>query len=272
MRYIAPERGTVPAGVFRHPAFADLEPELLALCEQPDWPAVERLNTLWPARPDAVPRRFVDQATLDDGLHYEMRIAGSGVIATRRDNWHDLFNAMVWLRNPDIKAALNRRQVEDIRRVGTRQRTRAQSALTHFDEAGAVLRLADDAMLSFWDAHDWPAFFGAWDAACRDGNVQLWLFGHSIHEHALNPAIALVAKALVIDSPLPLNGHEMDTAIAQAIAAKCCLNDPQELRPIPLAGIPGWHPEHGSVDFFTRVPSFRPKRAGKSYPQPLKMR
>ena len=161
MRYIAPERGTLAAGVFRHPAFAGLDAGLLALCLQPDWPTVDSLNALWPERPDGGRMRFVDQATLADGKHYEVRIFEDGIIATRRDNWHDLFNAMVWLRDPYIKMALNRRQVEDIRRVGTRERTRGQCALTHFDEAGAVLRLSDADMLSAWDAHDWPAFFGA---------------------------------------------------------------------------------------------------------------
>lgn len=269
MRYIAPERGTVASAVFEHPAFADFGPQLLALCGQADWPTVESLNSLWP---DSEHRRFVQQAPLADGLHYETRIFERGAIATRRDNWHDLFNAMAWLRNPRIKAALNRRQTEDIRRVGTRERTRAQCALTHFDEAGAVLRLADAAMLSAWDAHDWPALFGAWPEAQNGGRIQLRLFGHSIHEHALNPAVALVAKALVIDCTQPLGVAEMDAAVAQAIEAKRCLNDPQELRPIPLSGIPGWHPAHGSADFFERLPCFRPKRAGKTYPPPLKMR
>lgn len=274
MRYSAPERASLPAGVLEHPAFSGLEPVLLALCRQAHWPAVESLNALWPPPLASGERslRFIAQDQLDDDAHYETRIFDSGAIATRRDNWHDLFNAMVWLRNPRIKAALNRRQVEDIRRVGTRERTRAQCALTHFDEAGAVLRLDDADMLSAWDAHDWPALFGAWDAAHRQGRIQLWLFGHSIHEHALNPAIALVAKALVIDSAHALGLQQMDAVLAQAIDARRCLNDPQELRPIPLSGIPGWHPEHGRADFFERLPCFRPKRAGKTYPEPLRMR
>lgn len=272
MRYIAPERGMLAPGVFGHPAFADIEPTLLALCQQAHWPDVDDLNALWPTAGTDNDRhlRFVAQDGLHDGEHYEMRIFDSGRIATRRDNWHDLFNAMVWLRNPCIKAALNRRQVEDIGRFGTRQRSRAQCALTHFDEAGAVLRLDDPAMLAAWDTHDWPALFGAWEAARHGGRVQLWLFGHSLHEHALNPDIALVAKALVIAGPRALGLHAMDAFIAQAIAAQRCLNDPQELRPIPLSGIPGWHPQYACPDFFERLPCFRPKRAGKTYPEPLR--
>ena len=273
MRFIAPERDALPDRVFEQPLFADIEPELLALCRQAHWPEPESLNAFWPppVAAGAYSLRFIAQDDLDDGAHYETRIFESGAIATRRDNWHDLFNAVVWLRNPCMKAALNRRQAEDIRRFGTRERTRAQCALTHFDEAGAVLRLDDAGMLSAWDTHDWPALFAAWDNARQQGRVQLRLFGHSLYEHALNPAIALVAKALVIDSRHALGHAEMDALVAQAIEARRCLNDPQELRPIPLSGIPGWHPEHGCADFFERQPCFRPKRAGKIYPEPLRV-
>ena len=46
--------------------------------------------------------RFAAQtdALLADGLHYETRIATSGMIATRDANTHDLFNALIWLTHP----------------------------------------------------------------------------------------------------------------------------------------------------------------------------
>lgn len=270
MRFIAPARGAIPDATFAHPAFADIAPGLLALCRQAQWPDIAALNACWPAD-DAGGRgyRFIAQDDLQDGRHYELRIEESGLIATRRDNWHDLFNALVWLRQPRTKAALNRRQVADIRRIGIRQRTPAQNALTHFDEAGAVLRLADAGMLAAWDAHDWPALFGAWPQAERAGRVQLWLFGHALHEHALDPGIALVAKALVIDGADALTVDAMDVRLADAIDAGRCLRDPQELRPIPLSGIPGWHAGQAQVDFYRRMPCFRPKRPGRIYPAPL---
>ena len=270
MRFIAPVRGGIPDATFAQPVFADIAPGLLALCRQAQWPDIDALNACWP-EDDAGGRgyRFIAQDDLQDGLHYELRIEQSGLIATRRDNWHDLFNAMVWLRQPRTKSALNRRQVADIRRVGMRERTRAQCALTHFDEAGAVLRLADAGMLSAWDTHDWPAFFGAWQAASRDGRVQLWLFGHALHEHALNPGIALVAKALVIESTEAMALDAMDARLAEAIDTGRCLQDPQELRPIPLSGIPGWHAGQTQADFYRRTPCFRPKRPDKTYPEPL---
>lgn len=273
MRYLAPERDQIEPQVYAHPVFATLAEGQQDLCRSEAWPDMATLNALWNSSANAggQPYHFVEQAALHDDRHYEQRIAESGIIATRARNWHDLFNAFIWMRFPAIKQALNARQVVDIARVGPRQRTRGQCALTQFDEAGAVLRLHDAALQAAWDAHDWPYLFRNWADAERRGMVQLWLFGHSLFEHALTPAIALVAKALVINAATPLDDDSMASRIAEGIASGELLNDPQELRPIPLTGIPGWHPEHAADDFFTRVPCFRPKRAGRQYPSPLRV-
>lgn len=272
MRYRAPARAEVPASLFAHPAFDGLTETQRGLCVQPHWPGIDDLNALWsaPLSDAGVRLRFTAQETLDDGLHYERRIHDHGLIATRGDNWHDLFNAFVWMRFPALKAALNRRQVEDLARVGASRRTRGQSAMTHFDEAGAIVRLDDERLLSAWDAHDWPTLFRGWQAAERRGALQCWVFGHALMEHALTPAIALVAKALVIAYPAPMDDAQTDALLAAHVSAGLCLNDPQELRPIPLSGVPGWHPEHGHPDFFQRLPCFRPKREGRLYPAPIR--
>jgi hypothetical protein len=56
--------------------------------------------------------------------------------------------------------------------------------------------------------------------------------------------------------------------VADGIASGRLLSDPQELRPLPLAGVPRWHPDSSSPDFFARMPCFRPIRAGRQYPAP----
>jgi Protein of unknown function (DUF3025) len=271
MRFIAPARADLDASIFQHPVFLSLAEQHLRLCQTESWPDVDYLNTLWsmPSYAANTVHQFVAQEMLSDELHYEQRIAEYGGIATRTENWHDLFNAFIWLRFPAIKAALNARQCQDIARVGVKQRTRSQCALTHFDEAGAVIRIADSELLKHWDAHDWPAFFAAWQPAYEAGTAQLWLFGHSIFEHALNPDIALVAKALVFVCQEPMSDAEMDSFLAARIVKQQCLMDPQELRPIPLSGIANWHALYGQADFYQAVPCFRPKRPGKLYPEPL---
>ena len=61
----------------------------------------------------------------------------------------------------------------------------------------------------------------------------------------------------------------IDEWIAAAIAAGRCLGDPQELRPLPLSGIPGWHRQAQDAGFYRDQPCFRPVRAGRIYPGPL---
>lgn len=273
MRYHAPERGLIDASVFDHPVFAMFDADQQHIVRSAYWPEMAELNALWraPRLADGQCLRFVDQNSLQDNRHYEQRIAETGAIATRPRNWHDLFNAFIWMHYPAIKQALNARQVADIARVGPKQRTRGQCALTQFDEAGVVLRLHEADLQLAWDAHDWPYLFRNWAEAERRGALQVWLFGHSLFEHALTPTIALVAKALVIDAEQALDDLGMASLIAEGIAGNALLNDPQQLRPLPLTGIPGWHPEHADADFFTRVPCFRPKRDGRHYPPPLRL-
>lgn len=271
MRFTAPERADLDPAVFTHPVFDTLAHAHLALCRQPDWPEVDSLNAFWPASENrgGTPYRFAAQETLADGLHYEQRIFEQGLIATRSRNWHDLFNAFIWLRYPRIKAALNVRQCQDIAEVGAKQRTRSQCALTHFDEAGAVIRLSDERLLAHWDEHDWPALFAGLNHALAGGEAQIWLFGHSIYEHALNPDIALIAKAQVFIGGAKADDGSMDAWLAGRIIGRQCFADPQELRPIPLSGLAHWHAGYGQEDFYRSVPCFRPKRAGKNYPAPL---
>ena len=44
------------------------------------------------------------------------------------------------------------------------------------------------------------------------------------------------------------------------------LCDPLELRPLPLAGVPDWHPGNRREAFFGEAACFRPVRAGRCYP------
>ncbi len=208
-----------------------------------------------------------DQALLDDGLHYETRIAERAAIATRAENWHDLFNAAIWCRYPSIKRALNAQQIAHIAVMGAAQRNRAQYALTQFDEAGIIVRVRDSHLLACWDRHDWTALFHAHADAWRDGGIRIAaVIGHALLEHALMPGVFLVGKCLVVQ------GDGDDDAcvarVARAIGEGDALNDPLELRPLPLAGIPGWHPGQDSR-FFAEAECFQPVREGRVYPAPL---
>lgn len=262
MRFVAPSRADVPADVYATPplaAWRDAADWLVS----PQFPAVAALNDGWR---DAGGRRFVEQTPelLADGLHYETRIARRGEIATRADNWHDFFNALVWRRYAPVKAALNARQVAEIGVMGDKARNRAQCALTHFDEGGVIVEVRDASLLALWDAHDWHGLFWRERDAWRDGRIEAHVFGHALLEMALVPHTVITGKALAVV------GDEPAGAVASAIAGARALTDPQELRPLPVSGIPGWHRDNADEAFYRTAPCFRPLRPGRTYPRPLR--
>ncbi|MBD7954133.1 DUF3025 domain-containing protein [Stenotrophomonas sp. Sa5BUN4] len=262
-RFVAPPREAVDAACFVHPLFDALAPfsRLLAGAE---WPSIEMLNGVLPLQD----KRLVEQdaALLADGRHYEQRIAETGSIATRASNWHDLFNALVWARHPAIKRALNTRQCLHIRQMGAHVRNRAQAALTQFDESGVIVRVRDARLLAAWNAHDWQALFvqGAGQWASGDIAVAA-VIGHALMEQALLPTRLLVGKCLVVQGE---DDAACIAAVALALDEGAVLQDPLELRPLPLAGIPGWHPRQ-DAGLYEQTAYFRPLRAGRGYPPPL---
>ena len=261
MRFVAPARSAVDADCFDHPVFAAFVRHL-DLITSPQWPSLDVLNARMAAVDPGI--RFVQQdaALLADGEHYETRIARRGHVATRADNWHDLLNALVWMRYPALKRALNARQVADIAIAGPRQRTRGQCALTHFDEAGIVVIARDDRIVDAWNRHDWPQLFLTHAATWRQ-DMGVHVFGHALLEHALYPQPYLVGKAMLLRSD---TSADLPPQLAQAIESGRLLRDPQELRPLPLAGVPGWHPRAGEPAFYDDAPCFQPVRAGRRYP------
>jgi len=259
-RFVPPPRAAVDPQAFRHPLFGGLQ-DFRDLLGGTAWPSIAALD----ARLALPGKRLLEQdaALLADGLHYEVRIA-QGRIATRADNWHDLFNALVWARFPQLKQALNAQQCRHIEAMPPGQRNRAQAALTQFDETGVIVRVCDDALLAAWDGHDWPAVFEP--TRWHSGDIAIAaVFGHALMEQALLPGRLLVGKCVVVQ------GDDDDRCIAEVAAAigeGRAITDPAQLRPLPLAGIPDWH-ERQDAAFYADADYFRPLRAGRAYPPPL---
>ena len=129
-------------------------------------------------------------------------------------------------------------------------------------------------LLALWDAHDWHGLFWRENAAWRDGRIEAIVFGHALLEHALKPRQLLVGKAIVVavparDSAPGVGSADAIAAVSERIRGGSALNDPQELRPLPLSGIPGWHAECDDEAFYRRAPCFRPVRADRRYPPAL---
>lgn len=264
-RFVAPRRSELGADVFARPPLSAW-PDEAGWLRSAQFPGVDELNSGWDA-----PWRFVEQTVelLADGLHYESRIHDQGRIATRADNWHDFFNALVWRRHTALKAALNRRQVGEIARMGAKTRSRAQCALTHFDEGGVIVLLRDPTLLAQWDAHDWRGLFLQSRQAWLDGAIRVEVFGHALLEMALVPDKLITGKALAVCDAQGQAPEVSLAALAEAIVSGELLNDPQELRALPLAGIPGWHADNAAAAFYREAECFRPLREGRRYPAPL---
>ena len=260
-RFVAPLRGQVEPRCFDSPLFAEFR-DFEVLMHAADWPGIDALNVQLPVQG----KQFVvqDEALLVDGFHYEQRIA-LGRIATREQNWHDLFNAMVWARYPAIKRALNAQQCRHIAAMGASQRNRAQAALTQFDETGVIVRVRDAGLLSAWNRHEWSVLFNP--AQWHEGDIAVCaLIGHALMEQALLPERLLVGKCLVVVGD---DDVACVSAVAVAIEGGTLLSDPAELRPLPLAGIPGWHVAQDAA-FYHSADYFRPLREGRLYPAPLR--
>jgi hypothetical protein len=272
-RFEAPAREDVDRAVFEHPAFAPYRFELDLLTAE-RWPDLGTLNARACGLKHASTGcglRFVEQTPelLAEGLHYETRIFARGQIPTRVDNWHDLLNALVWMRFPQLKSALNARQAADVSTVGATERTRGQCALTHFDEAGVLVRVSDTHTLSLWDAHDWGAL-GA-RAQLDPEAIEVDVFGHALLEHALYPQPLLVGKAIAVLASPESSTRTLVHRVAEGIASGELLTDPQQLRPLPTALLPGWHPRSGEAAFLREGECFRPLREGRSYPPALEI-
>jgi hypothetical protein len=279
-RFEAPVRQALDPGVFaRWPlsSYAEFAPEWLSA----EWPSI---GTLLAGRAleHAVSGRVLDFAaqTIDllaDGLHYEQRIATRGLIATRM-NWHDLFNAAVWRRWSATKSVLNALQCRDIERVGPRERTRAQCAATHFDEGGVIVLCSDPELVRIWDTHDWGRLFVE-HADAFGTRIEVCVFGHALLEHALRPEQLYVGKAVCValadeamhDVLAAIRAGEytgIDRQFAAILSASDALADPQNLRPLPISGIPGVRDDQDAV-FYREAECFRPLRPGRTYPAPL---
>ncbi len=189
----------------------------------------------------AHPRFEPDGARQPADEGYEAYVARTGRVPTRH-NAHDLFNGLVWLRNPVFKRALNEaHQTAPPAPAGRRGPVR--DALTLLDESG-ILLVAPAPLRAALRAQDWPAVFvrgrTAWQGA------QMRIVGHALLEKLLQPRKAWCARVLFVD--------DLD---APALPADL---SPGLLPPLPVLGIPGWWPANEEEGFYADDRVFRPKR------------
>ena len=200
---------------------------------------------------EAVPVRFVSQACLPEGQAYEDFIFHHRQVPTR-DNLHDLFNGLAWLRFPRTKARLNALQAQAIAAIGlSGTRGPLRDALTLFDENAAVF-LAPAPLIEALQARQWRRLFIELRPLWAESQVML--FGHAAQEKLQQPRKAITAHVYLPRRPLPAEG--LDAALAEDLEAAHLAEKPYS--PLPILGIPGWWPDNQDDSFYDDPCVFRP--------------
>jgi hypothetical protein len=180
----------------RDARFAPIAPVAASFVECTDFPEPDAIDRALSARAGVRfvaarprPRRQRGPVALDD--LYDTRIV-RGEVPTRRRNWHDFLNALVWATFPRAKAALHARQhravrawafaESDVVRRLPNARTRELDALALIDEGGVIL-----------------------------GAGEKLAFGHALYEGLVLGVPAMIARAVELAAPT-------DAALAARLA------------------------------------------------------
>jgi hypothetical protein len=254
------------------PILAPLAPSLARLAAD-RWPTLDELDALAAGITTArgMPLRFVRARGPGDRAgrrYYELHIDETGEVETRPGSWHDLFNALAWVAYPRAKARINAQHVAIFEARGAeeaRSRSPARDALTLFDEGGVAVASSDPAFFRLVEDFAWKALF--WERREELArHVRFLSFGHSLHEKALAPHVGMVAKAMFV--PVDESFHALapaaqvahvDAALEAHFADPARFASPRIMPPIPVMGIPGWHPRTAEAAFYDDRGHFRPK-------------
>jgi hypothetical protein len=241
--------------------------ELIGRLTGSGFPDSAALNALLPSSccsGGGKPIRFV-RASKIPGVEYERHIFETGEVSTREDNWHDLFNALVWCRLPRLKAALNSLHYGQLDTGRGGRRGALRDALTLLDESGVIVLGRDRKALQALAERNWQSAFLTHQAAWET-DLNIVVCGHGLLEKSLRPYKSMTAHALLCHIELPdsesFEDHPLaatDTGLAQLLLHGALQAGPKNLSPLPLMGIPGWWPE-GVQDqpFYDDQGVFRP--------------
>ncbi len=205
-------------------------------------------------RAGLAPVRFVGQGDLPADQAYEQFIFETGTVPTR-DNLHDFFNGLCWIRFPEVKKRLNQLQAAEIAKAGVKNvRGPVRDALTLFDENAAFL----SAPQPIWDAliaADWRRLFV--DLRPLWQQARLVIFGHALLEKLVCPRKAMTAHVYRANPPMD-SPAELDAWMAADLSAEKLAGKP--FVPLPVLGVPGWWPENENFSFYDDSFVFRPRR------------
>lgn len=250
------------------PMFEPLRSVGSALAAFACWPTLDDYNALLDPvihTASGAALSFVPQAGKPAHMEekYESRIYLNGEVQTRTDNWHDLFNALVWLVFPRTKAVLNQRHFDSIAQsAGEGNRDKIQDALTLFDESGVVVLYSDEELAYLLQSFQWHELFWTKRQLVNE-HMKFVIFGHSLYEKALNPYIGFTGKGLLIkvDETFFTLGAEAQREAIDALVIACFATREKvaslNFSPLPLLGVPGWWADNEDMAFYSNAQYFR---------------
>ena len=263
----------------RSPAFEPFLPLSGFIPAFKNWPTFQQLNHLKAMMHadittcSGIPVQFVSQISVGKNSEYsgnvavrqyENRIYLTGEVPTRQDNWHDFFNALVWLTFPRAKAALNQihfQSLHDNVRNKTEKRGPRRDAATLFDESGVIVLSSRSEWITLLQQHAWKTVFWRHRASIP-ASMRFILFGHALYEKMLNPYVGLTGKGIFFEvdevflqQPLADRLQIIDHWLADFLLHT--LSSTADLSPIPVLGYPGWTDANADSGYYDNQRYFR---------------
>jgi len=194
---------------------------------------------------------------------YEPRVYLKKELQTRTENWHDFFNALVWLSFPNTKKTLNSLHFDSAsnRKPGTNRST-LENRITQFDECGAVIISSNKRLLELIRNHQWKELFIE-NKDSFASEIKCVIFGHAIFEKALTPYIGMTCHCILIEDSNLLeevqeaNYTGLDLYLSDLWQDEISVN-PRRFNALPVLGIPGYWSDQ-SISFYNNEKYFRLK-------------
>jgi len=256
------------------PIFWPLEPLTKTLSQYKQWPTCRDLMSLKQLVDNRIitgsgqPINFVPQErTVDDNFkqQYESRIYLTGQISTRSENWHDFFNALVWLTFPQAKLALNRihhHSLVNAQIAKLAKRGPLRDAATLIDESGVIVLSSQPVLIDLLRRHEWKTVFWQHRETAL-ASMRFMVFGHALYEKALNPYIGMTGKGVFFQveglfwqQSLTEQLKAVDQWMANFLFHKLFSN--ADLSPVPILGYPGWSVDNRYAGYYDNEYYFRP--------------
>jgi len=222
-----------------------------------DYQSIFKLNKvgITPVCQSSVIETFADQ--------YEPRVYLKKELQTRTENWHDFFNAMVWMSFPETKKTLNSLHFKAAsnRDVGTNRST-LENRITQFDECGAIIISNNKILLELIQKHQWKELFLEHKESFEN-DIKCVVFGHAIFEKALAPYIGMTCHCILVEDKKLLKDIQeysyanLDQYLARLWKHEIATSTPR-FNAFPILGIPDYWSDQ-STKFYSNENYFREK-------------